>query len=251
MRDSPVWDHDRRLFTSFKPRSIPKATCDNSPYRVSHVRMSDGKISPKIWFPGDRAIDIVSTSHSVTAWIESLKQGDPTAAEAIWTRFIARVKAMAHDKIQNVPARFGDHDDLAQNVFAAVFDGIQNDRFRQIDSREDLWQILAMVTARRSADLWRKAVSSSESGESAIVRPDSGANASFADIMGQVSDELLVDSIGLAGSELMQSLEPKLQSVAMLRFKGHSNREIAEQIGRSVKTVERYMKMIREKWDRP
>jgi len=88
----------------------------------------------------------MNQTHSITAWITEVQAGDPAAAEAIWTRFVGRVEAMSRAKLSNLPARFGDQADLAQTVFAAVFKGLQEQRFRQMESRDDLWQALALVT---------------------------------------------------------------------------------------------------------
>ena len=192
-----------------------------------------------------------SQPQSVTHWIAELRDGDEQAATALWRRFESRVKGMARVKLRSTPSRLGDDDDLAQVVFAAVFDGIRKGRFHELNNREDLWQVLAMVTARRAIDLWRKADASRETGESGMFEQTTARLRNMQQVVAAVTDEQLADSIGIAGSELLSSLEPKLRQVALLRFEGFSNEEVASHIGRSVKTVERYLQMIRTSWTSP
>lgn len=50
-------------------------------------------------------------------------------------------------------------------------------------------------------------------------------------------------------NELLRQLsEPPLQEIALFKLEGFSNQEIAKKIGRSVATVERRLKRIRQKW---
>ena len=58
-----------------------------------------------------------------------------------------------------------------------------------------------------------------------------------------------LESMSGTCQELLELLDDRLREVALLRLQGFSNEEIAGQIGRSVKSVERYLKAIREVWD--
>ena len=43
-------------------------------------------------------------------------------------------------------------------------------------------------------------------------------------------------------------LDDSLQTVALLKMQGYTNREIGQKIERSVPSVERYLKLIRATW---
>ena len=47
----------------------------------------------------------MSNSHSVTCWIDKLREGDPRAAQAIWQRYFGRLVQLAHQKLQGFPRR--------------------------------------------------------------------------------------------------------------------------------------------------
>jgi DNA-directed RNA polymerase specialized sigma24 family protein len=48
---------------------------------------------------------------------------------------------------------------------------------------------------------------------------------------------------------LLQGLEPDLQRLALAKMEGYSNEEIAQSVGRSLRTVERRLHLIRKKWE--
>jgi DNA-directed RNA polymerase specialized sigma24 family protein len=51
-------------------------------------------------------------------------------------------------------------------------------------------------------------------------------------------------------SRLLELLDPDLQQIALLKLEGRTNEEIAALISRSLPTVERRLKLIRDKWHR-
>ena len=57
----------------------------------------------------------------------------------------------------------------------------------------------------------------------------------------------LADKVMEQGNALLELLtDAKLRSVAILKLEGYTNSEIAEKIGRSIKTVEWRLKQIRK-----
>ena len=47
---------------------------------------------------------------------------------------------------------------------------------------------------------------------------------------------------------LLQCLEPDLQGLALAKMEGFSNEELTQRTGRSLRTVERRLQLIRRKW---
>jgi len=112
-----------------------------------------------------------SDQHSVTAQLSKLKLGDENAAFVIWERFFERIRGLAKAKLGSMPKRHADEEDIALSAINALYDGARADRFRKLEDRDDLWQILCMITARKTASAWRKKKARPEIGESAFGNP--------------------------------------------------------------------------------
>ena len=70
----------------------------------------------------------------------------------------------------------------------------------------------------------------------------------LADILQAPHSETIYDQIPLSCEELLEMLDEKHREVALMRLAGHSNQEIADHRDCSVKSVQRYMKLIRSIW---
>ena len=82
---------------------------------------------------------------SVSVWIEAAKRGDESAIRQLWERYRGRVSKLAWSKLQGSPRRAADEEDVALSAFARFCLGAQEGRFPQLESREDLWRILAKI----------------------------------------------------------------------------------------------------------
>jgi DNA-directed RNA polymerase specialized sigma24 family protein len=47
---------------------------------------------------------------------------------------------------------------------------------------------------------------------------------------------------------LLNFSDGELRSIVLYKLEGYSNDEVAEKIGRSVPTIERRLRLVREKW---
>ncbi len=181
----------------------------------------------------------------VTLWISQLKSGDEQAAQQIWDQFFARVQAFAQRKLGAIPQRDGDAEDLALSAMNALYLGAREGRFQKLEDRQDLWRLLAIITARKAALSWRKKKQRREVGESVLLN-GRDAQVSMRNVPDHAPDYF--DSLSMACQDLLGGLDDRLRNVALLRLQGYANDEIAQQVGRSVKSVERYLKLIRETW---
>lgn len=190
----------------------------------------------------------MSENHSVTAWIDRLKAGDAAAARAIWDRYFADLCAVAARKLGGAPRRVRDEDDLALSAIHALCAGAKDGRFRRLEDRDDLWQILVMLVSRKAANVRRQQADRHEAGESAVAPPGENGHG-FDQALAGPPTQAFVETLCVFCREWLAGLEEKLREVALLKLAGHSNDEIARLRDRSVKTIERYLHMIRLKWD--
>ena len=189
-------------------------------------------------------------SDQITLWIHKLKSGDEQAAAQVWEQFFRRVRALAVKKLAATSQRAYDADDLALSAINALCVGARDDKFHQLENGKDLWQILAMITARKAANVWKKQSRSAEVGESIFGTGEDGAQGLQQIAGNPESESAFLESLDGTCSEMLSGLDERVREVALLRLQGYSHEEISGKIGRSVKSVERYMRLIREQWEK-
>jgi hypothetical protein len=96
-----------------------------------------------------------SPSRIASHWIDRLKAGDSAAAQRLWEGYFQRLVALARGRLQGLPRRAADEEDVALSAFASFCRGVERGRFPQLQDREDLWKLLVVLTARKAAHLHR------------------------------------------------------------------------------------------------
>ena len=190
---------------------------------------------------------------SMTSWIAELKAGNEDAAGRIWDECFSQLVAHARHRLENVPLRVFDEDDIVQSVFVSLCQGAAAGRFPKLNVRSDLWQILLMLTHQKVVDRIRKETTQKRGGGD--LRGDSLFLEDPDRVGGfdQMAGAELTPHYMLELSENIQHLYAQLGSdslrqVASLRLAGYSNREIAEQLGLTNRSVERKLQQIRGEW---
>jgi RNA polymerase sigma factor (sigma-70 family) len=189
-------------------------------------------------------------SHSMTRWIERLRDNDPRAAAELWQRFLERMLAVARQRLGGSPRRVADEADVVVVAFERFLRGVGQGRFPRLADRDDLWAILFTITdrlaARQARDLMRdkrgagavRGDSAPRFAEGVAIEPaDAGPTPAQA---AAVRDSL---------ARLLAALsDDELRAITLARMEGYSNAEIAAKIGRSEMTVLRRLELIRATW---
>src|SRR5438876_3765059 len=92
---------------------------------------------------------------SVTYWIGQLKSGDPAAAQKLWEGYFQKMVELARQKLQGLPRRAADEEDVALSAFNSFCQGAGAGRFPQLQDRNNLWPLLVAITANKAVDLLR------------------------------------------------------------------------------------------------
>lgn len=196
----------------------------------------------------------MQNENSITKYFSALKRGESEAAQRIWEKFFKRLIELARKKLKSSPKRWSDEDDIVQQAFAQFFSQVQQNRFPKLNNRGDLWQILAMLVDRRATDQIRRQVNKKSGGgkvrgDSAFIGPNDSRGAGInsfadneptADLAAEFVEELAVRLQGLKNDEYRQ--------IALLKLQNYTNKEIADKIRSSVRTVERCLNNIRKNW---
>jgi DNA-directed RNA polymerase specialized sigma24 family protein len=193
--------------------------------------------------------------HSITELLQQLRAGDSAAARALWDRYLTRLINLARCRLRGVPKRAFDEEDVAAPAFDAFLRGVADGRFKKLNNREDLWQVLVMLSERRAIGLVRQERAEKRGrgktrGESVFEQEVCGASAhpgldQFVD-----PDAAEVDQFTLNVRCLLEGLgDDLLRRIAMAKLEGFSNKEIAQQVGIGLRGVERKLQLIRQTWE--
>jgi DNA-directed RNA polymerase specialized sigma24 family protein len=193
---------------------------------------------------------------SVTYWIDRLKEGDPRAAERLWEGYFQRLVRLARARLHAAPRRAADEEDVALSAFDSFCRGAGEGRFPRLSDRDDLWQLLVLLTARKASNLVRQELRLCRGGgrvwNASALAGDAapGEESAFANLVGREPDPEFAAQVAEQCRSLLARLgDPTLQSVAVWKMDGYSNEEIAARLGRSLGTVERKLRLIRSIWE--
>src|SRR5206468_206323 len=88
-------------------------------------------------------------------WLEALKAGDDQAAQRLWEGYFHKLVGLARQKLHGRRPAAADEEDVALSAFDSFCRGAAQHRFPQLGDRHDLWQILVLLTARKTSHLLR------------------------------------------------------------------------------------------------
>jgi DNA-directed RNA polymerase specialized sigma24 family protein len=188
------------------------------------------------------------TGNSVTRWISALKQGDQDAATGLWESYCRRLVGLARARLGDLPRLIADEEDIALSAFDSFCRRAQAGQFRSLHDRDDLWQLLAMITVRKAIDL-RKYEGRQSRGMGRVRSLADLSRGGLESLGGDEPTPELAAQLVEESQRLMAQLgDSTLQSVATLKLEGYTNDEIAARLGCVTSTVERKLARIRGKW---
>jgi len=188
----------------------------------------------------------MSSNGTVTFWIGQLKAGDEQAAQKLWEGYFGRLVNLAKAKLRGAQRRVADEEDVALSAFDSLCRGAERQRFPKLDDRNDLWQLLVMITARKAIDLRQHENRQRRGGGLAPV----GLGHDEANLLEQIVGCEPTPDFALQVIEESQLLlagldDAELRKIALWKMEGYSNEEIAERLGVAPRTVERRLRLIR------
>ncbi len=193
----------------------------------------------------------VVDEHLTTTWIDRLVAGDSLAAQKIWEQYYDRLVRLARQKLGGRKKRVADEEDAVVVAFNSFFQGVQQGRFPRLDDRDDLWQLLVMLTVRKTIDQIeresrQKRGGGNVQGESVFQGQAVGG---INQVVGLEPTPELVVQMADRMEELLDALgDESLRDVALAKLDGFNNQEIAERLRLGLRTVERKLALVRAIW---
>jgi DNA-directed RNA polymerase specialized sigma24 family protein len=187
----------------------------------------------------------MSDARSVTFLIGQLKAGDGQAVQQLWERYYGRLVGLARMKLRGAQRRIADEEDVALSAFDSFCRGAENNRFPRLGDRDDLWQLLMVVTIRKAIDLRQHEARKKRGGGAAPVGGNSQSDA-LDQVEGREPSPEFAAQVADECQRLLTRLDdPELRQIAVWKMEGYTNEEIASRMSCVERTVERKLKLIR------
>ena len=129
----------------------------------------------------------------------------------------------------------------------ALVDGLKQGRFHTVMNRDQLWQMLVVIAARKASNQAKfldrdKRGGKRTQGESAIQDI-----ANLAEYIDKTDDPAKFVEIEMTCRELLLALpNDSYREIALMRLAGFNNREIGKNLECSTRTIDRKLAVIRE-----
>ncbi len=95
----------------------------------------------------------MSSTGSISCLLTQLQLGDQATVQTLWQRYFQRLVGLARKKLGNLPRRAADEEDVALSAFDSFCRAAEQGRFPRLSDRDDLWQLLVLITTRKACDL--------------------------------------------------------------------------------------------------
>jgi RNA polymerase sigma factor (sigma-70 family) len=196
------------------------------------------------------------TDGSVTRLIQLLCSDDTVerdlAARLIWRRYFRDLLELARKNLNRRIRRREDEEDVLQSMYKSFCLRQQRGEF-DLAGRDALWKLLVTITLRKARNAAKKQTRDKRdvAREQTIAERDEWESAHWAleqmDAAGPSPAEAAVLNEALE-RRLEALADPELRQIALWRLEGYTNREIADLLDCTERSVERRLERIRSKW---
>lgn len=188
---------------------------------------------------------------SVTRLVKQLEARDQEAANQIWSLYVEKLLSLARRNLSKRIRRREDENDVVQSAFKSFFLRAEKGDF-VLESRDDLWNLLLTITlnkVRNVADRHgrKRRDHRREQRITFACSDDSSSYEWVFDLTDPTPEEAVIFIEEF--ERLLEVLsKAELRKIAMLKFEGYTNAEIAKELGRTERTIERKLERIRSEW---
>ena len=184
---------------------------------------------------------------SVTRLIQLLRSDDAVerdlAARLIWRRYFRDLLELARNNLNRRVRRREDEEDVLQSMYKSFCLRQQRGEF-DLAGRDALWKLLVTITLRKARNAAKKQTRDRRdiAREQTIADHDEAESAQWAleqmDAAGPSPAEAAVLNEALE-RRLEALADPELRQIALWRLEGYTNREIADRLDCTERSIER------------
>lgn len=171
-------------------------------------------------------------------------------AERLWGDYFHRLLALVTRELRGVSRADADEEDAALSAIAGFWLAARQGRFRQLERDSDIWFLLTLIAKRKVANRRKYVRRQKRAGhrtEADLALAEDDAPVTDADA-GEGFSPLVAAAAVEEFGRLIDSLDDhELRQIAVWKCSGYSNAEIAAEVGRTQRTVERKVGLIRKR----
>jgi DNA-directed RNA polymerase specialized sigma24 family protein len=192
-------------------------------------------------------------SHSVTQLIDQLKAGDQAAARPLWERYQRQILGLARKRLRGTPCRTADEEDVALSAFFDFCRGAERGQFDELLDRDDLEQLLLVITARKALRQMQHERRQKRGGgkpTEAALSTETGEGTDLEQIPGREFSPKFAAQVAEECQRLLDRLDdPQLRLIAVWKMEGDTTDEIAAKLQKAPRSIERKLRRIRGIWE--
>jgi RNA polymerase sigma factor (sigma-70 family) len=188
----------------------------------------------------------MSSRGSVTLWIEQLKAGEEAVLAKLHKRYWPELVRMAQKRLRRAPCRASDDEDVAQAALWSFYRALRAGRVPQMTNRDDLVAFLTHIVACKAANQIDHEVGVQKRNADRTQSDSSLDRLAEAPGPTPLEQALLNECY----QRYVTALPETLRDIAELYLSGCTHQEIAAHVGFVVRTVERKLALIFEKWQK-
>lgn len=174
--------------------------------------------------------------------LRRLRGGENDAATELFLRYAGRVRALAATQTSVDVQRRVDPDDIVQSVFRTFFRRATAGQY-DIPAGDELWKLFLVIGLNKV-----RAVAAHHKAAKRDVRLTAGGG-EFDRDTAVAEDEMSLTVLRLTIDEVLEPLPADHREMIELRIAGLEVSEIAAQVGRAKRSVERVLQSFRTKLD--
>ena len=184
-----------------------------------------------------------SQTFDFESWRKRYDEHPDQAANELVQLFYDRLVRLARRRLENMPQQVADEEGAVISALRSFFSGVGDGQFQNIVDEEDLWRVLATVTARKAVRQLR--VHWKQSGEGARVDRSQELIHLVTEPSQPEDETILIDLF----QRCLDAVEdPDLKKISEWRLQGMETSEIAQTLGIHVRSVQRKLKLIESIW---
>jgi RNA polymerase sigma factor (sigma-70 family) len=198
----------------------------------------------------------MSHDGSVTQLIHDLRSENPAvrdvAARLIWQRYFHSLLELARSHLDKRVRRRTDEEDVAQSMYKSFCLRQQRGEF-DLAGRDELWRLLVTITLRKA----RNAVGAQRRRKRDIARDRpltvEGTRNSHQWILEEMDAAVPTPAEAMVLNEALERRldalgDKELRQISLWRLEGYTNREIAERLNCTERSIERKVGRVRTVW---